>query len=329
NTNRSPYTSFTFQVQDNGGTANGGVDLDPSPKTLTINVTPVNDPPSGAPKTVTILEDAVYTFAAADFGFSDTNDLPANTLLAVKISTMPTAGTLTDNGVAVTNGQFMVVADLNGGLLRFTPASNANGISYASFTFQVQDNGGTANGGVDLDPNPKSLTVNVTSVNDAPSGTSKTVTTLADTPYTFGAADFGFSDTSDSPANTLLALKISTLPASGTLTDNGVAVTIGQMIALADLNTGLLRFSPATNGNGSPYANFTFQVQDNGGTANGGFNLDPNPKTLTINVTSVNDTPSGTSKTVSTLEDTPYIFAAADFGFSDNNDLPPNTLLAV
>jgi len=41
--NGSPYTSFTFQVQDNGGTAvvggNTGVDLDQTAKTLTINVT--------------------------------------------------------------------------------------------------------------------------------------------------------------------------------------------------------------------------------------------------------------------------------------------------
>ena len=72
-------------------------------------------------------------------------------------------------------------------MLKFTPAANANGTAYASFTFQVQDDGGTANGGVDLDPAPKTITVNVTSVNDAPSGTNKTVTTLEDTPYTLHA----------------------------------------------------------------------------------------------------------------------------------------------
>ena len=33
----------------------------------------------------------------------------------------------------------------------FTPVANANGAGYASFTFQVQDDGGIANGGVDLD----------------------------------------------------------------------------------------------------------------------------------------------------------------------------------
>src|SRR5439155_1244056 len=160
----------------------------------------------------------------------------ANTLLAVKLSTLPAAGSLKDNGVAVTNGQMIALTDLNGGLLRFLPATNANGSPYTSFTFQVQDNGGTANGGVDLDPNPKTLTINVIPVNDPPSGTSKTVTTLEDTPYVFAAADFGFSDVIDSPANVLLAVKISTLPAAGTLTDNGVAVTTGQMIPVADIN---------------------------------------------------------------------------------------------
>ena len=109
----------------------------------------------------------------------------ANTLLAVKITTLPTAGTLTDNGVAVTAGQLVILANIiASGLLKFTPAANANGASYASFTFQVQDDGGTANGGVDLDPSANTITVNVTAVNDAPAGTDKTVTTLEDTAYT-------------------------------------------------------------------------------------------------------------------------------------------------
>ena len=55
-------------------------------------------------------------------------------------------------------------------MLMFTPAANANGTAYASFTFQVQDDGGTANGGVDLDQSANTITINVTSVNDAPAG---------------------------------------------------------------------------------------------------------------------------------------------------------------
>ena len=76
----------------------------------------------------------------------------------------------------------------------------------------MQDNGGTANGGVDLDQSANTLTVDVTSVNDAPAGTDNTVTTAEDTPYTFTAADFGFTDPNDSPANALSAVTITTIP---------------------------------------------------------------------------------------------------------------------
>ena len=116
----------------------------------------------------------------------------------------------------MTAGQFVSAADINAGKLMFTPAANANGTAYATFTFQVQDNGGTANGGVDLDQSANTITINVTSVNDAPAGTNNTVTTLnEDTAYTFAAADFGFSDPNDSPANTLAAVKITTLATNG------------------------------------------------------------------------------------------------------------------
>ncbi|MBS0473503.1 MAG: tandem-95 repeat protein [Proteobacteria bacterium] len=317
--------SFTFQVQDNGGTANGGVDLDPSARTLTVDITSVNDAPAGTSATVTATEDTSYTFSAADFGFSDLHDSPENTLLAVKIASLPADGTLTDNGVAVTAGQYISAADIAGGLLVFTPAANANGAGYASFTFQVQDNGGTANGGADLDPVARTITVDVTAVNDAPSGTSTTVTTLEDTAYTFGTSDFGFSDVHD--GNALLAVKIGTLPSGGTLTDNGVAVTAGQFVSVADIASGKLVYTPATDAAGS--ASFTFQVQDDGGTANGGVDLDPAAKTMTVGITAVNDAPTGTSGTVTATEDTPYSFSASDFGFSDPHDSAANTLLAV
>ena len=299
----TPYTSCTFQVQDDGGTANGGIDTDIIPRTMTFNVTFVNHAPIGTSTTVTLLENTTYTFQTADFGFTDPNDNPHNTFKAVEITTLPALGTLTDNGVAVTAHEFIPVADITGNLLVFTPVTAGWGSPYTSFTFQVQDNGGTANGGVDTDPNPKTMTIDVTEVNHAPLGTNNTVTTLEDKPYTFKTADFGFSDPHDTPANTLLAVEISTLPGVGTLTDSGVAVTAGQFVPVADISGGKLIFTPAANANGASYASFTFQVQDNGGTANGGSDTDPTPKTMTIDVTSVNDAPVGTSNTVTTLED--------------------------
>src|SRR6185295_1120497 len=198
-----------FQVQDDGGTANGGVDLDTVARTMTMNVTSVNDAPIGTNNTVTTLEDTAYTFSTADFGFTDPSDAP-NALLNVRITTLPAAGSLTLSGVAVTAGQFVSAANITAGNLKFTPVANASGAGYAAFAFQVQDDGGTANGGVDLDTVARTITVNVTSVNDAPVGTNNTVTTLEDTAYTFTTADFGFTDTSDAP-NALLNVRITTL----------------------------------------------------------------------------------------------------------------------
>jgi hypothetical protein len=127
-----------------------------------------NHAPSGANNTVTVLENQAYAFTASDFGFSDPNNTPPNQLKAVEITTIPTAGTLSDAGVAVTAGQFVPVADINGGELVFTPAHDASGAGYAGFTFQVQDDGGTANGGVDLDPSPRTMAIDVTYVNQPP-----------------------------------------------------------------------------------------------------------------------------------------------------------------
>ena len=46
-----------------------------------------------------------------------------------------------------------------------------------------------------------------------------------------------------------------------------------------------LVFTPDTNTNGSPYTSFTFKVQDDEDTLNGGANVDPLANTITINVT--------------------------------------------
>ena len=311
-------------MQDDGGVANGGVDLDATPRTMTVNVTSVNDAPVGTSKTVTVLEDALYTFAAADFGFTDLTDAGsvagANALANVRITTVPGAGALALSGVAVTAGQFVSVANINAGNLKFTPAANANGAGYASFTFQVQDDGGTANGGVDLDAVARTMTVNVTSVNDAPVGTSKTVTVLEDAIFTFAAADFGFTDPSDAPVNALASVRITTVPGAGTLALSGVAVTAGQFVSVANINAGNLKFTPAVNANGAGYASFTFLVQDDGGTANGGVDLDATPRTMTVNVTPVNDAPAGASGRVSMLENTAHTFTAANFGYTDAAD---------
>ena len=120
--------------------------------------------------------------------------------------------------------------------LVYTPAANANGNSLASITFQVQDSGGTANGGVNLDQTPNTIAFNVTPVhhviNNAPSGTDQTITINENEPYTFSVADFGFTDPNDTPANGFQAVTITALPVDGTLTLHGTPVQAGESITL-------------------------------------------------------------------------------------------------
>ena len=87
-------------------------------------------------------------------------------------------------------------------------------------------------------------------MNDAPAGTDSSKTINEDGTYTFAAADFGFTDANDSPANALAAVTITTLASNGVLKLSGVDVTAGQSIAVADL--GNLTFVADANENGSP-----------------------------------------------------------------------------
>ncbi|MBP4001604.1 beta strand repeat-containing protein, partial [Pseudomonas koreensis] len=316
--------AFTFQVQDDGGTINGGVDTDPTPNTITFNIASVNDAPAGTDKSISLNEDGSHTFSATDFGFTDPNDTPANGFAAVVITTLPSSsdGTLTLNGIAVTTGQVIAVPDLGG--LVFTPLANRNGSGVGAFTFQVRDDGGVTNGGVDTDPTANTITFDIASVNDAPAGTDKTISLNEDGTHTFSANDFGFTDPNDTPANGFAAVVITTLPSSsdGTLTLNGIAVTTGQVIAVTDL--GGLVFTPLANRNGTGVGAFTFHVRDDGDVANGGLDTDPTANTITFNIASVNDAPAGTDKSISLNEDGSHTFSATDFGFTDPNDTSAN-----
>jgi hypothetical protein len=161
--NANGSVALTMLTSDNGNTGTGGALTDSD--TININITAVNDAPSGADFTRTAPKNGTYTFTAADFGFTDTSDSPPNALAAVKITAMnslPSGATFKDNGVVVTLGQLVSVADINAGLLVFTPKGGDHGVNgYWSFTFQAKDNGGTANGGIDLDQTPNTMTFNV------------------------------------------------------------------------------------------------------------------------------------------------------------------------
>ena len=138
--------NYQWQVQ----AFDGGGALAAASSPLAFSVLAINHAADRANNTVTAFQGTPYQFATSDFGFSDPNDNPPNNLLAVMITSVPTAGTLADNGVAVSAGDLSLPPTSRPACspLPWSPARS--GSPYTSFMFQVQDNGGTANGGVDL-----------------------------------------------------------------------------------------------------------------------------------------------------------------------------------
>ena len=119
----SPYATFTFQVKDNGLTANGGVDTDQTPNTFTFHVTHVHHAPSGTNASIQVSPNpTARVLSVSDFGFTDNNDTPHDSLSAVIITNFTgTNGTLKLNGNNVTFGTPITLAQITGGQLIYTP----------------------------------------------------------------------------------------------------------------------------------------------------------------------------------------------------------------
>ena len=120
-----------------------------------------NTAPTSADSTVTATEDTDYSFLPTDFPFTDT-DAGAQ-LSSVKIVSLPATGkgTLTFSSTAITSLPYTVLAAQIGNL-KYSPPANENGAALASFTFRVNDGA--------EDSAMRTMTVNVTAVNDAVTG---------------------------------------------------------------------------------------------------------------------------------------------------------------
>src|SRR5204863_6550480 len=121
--------------------------------------------------------------------------------------------------------------------------------------------------------------------------------------------------------NTLAAVKITTLPGAGSLSYNHDTVSDGPSFPLSSIALFKPKFAPAADANGAGYASFTFQVQDNGGTANGGVDLDPIANTIRSEERRVGETAYSADDAGTVMEDGTYVFSAADFGFNDHGDV--------
>ncbi len=283
--------SFVYRIDD----GNGGS----STATVSIVVNPVNDVPSGANKTVTIAEDASYGFSLADFGFSDADT--GDALSSVTITTLPTNGMLTLDGVAVAAGQVVNAGDIS--KLSFTPDADETGRAYSTFSFQVSD-------GSAADPTANTFTFNVDPVNDAPANTlPASFDAKEDTPLTLTGLSVADVDAANGPISVTLSVdsgRLSASSASGvTVSGSGTGAIVLQG-TLAGINAYLAGasapvFEPVSNFNGPVI--LTMATDDQGNTGAGGALIDTD--NAVIFVGSANDAPETGNAAHTTPEDTP------------------------
>ncbi|MBI2947501.1 MAG: autotransporter-associated beta strand repeat-containing protein, partial [Verrucomicrobia bacterium] len=278
-------------LADTSGASNGGITaFSSAADTASLTVTSVNDAPAGTDTAVTVNEDATYTFTSANFGFTDPNDSPANNFSRVRIAAVPGVSSLKNNGVTVNAGDFVTVTDISANKLTFAPVANANGSAYTSFTFQVEDDGGSANGGVNLDGSENTMTIHVTAVNDAPVNTVPGAqTTTEDTSKTFSTAGGNRISVADIDAgssavqvtlsvlkgalslNGTTGLSFSFSDSNGTGSGDGTTDTTMRFRGtLADISAALdgLSYAPGLNYNGND--TLTIVSHDLGNTGTGG-----------------------------------------------------------
>ena len=258
--------SFTYSVNDGTATVNGQV---------TLGVTPVNDLPVVDSTSLTVNEESVGT----DLGLKAPTDVDGDSL-TITVTGLPTVGAVTlADGTAVTNGQSLTSAQLQG-LKYNAPADYTAGQAVGSFTYSVNDGTATVSGQVALGVNP---------VNDLPVVDSASLTVNESV-----GTDLGLKAPTDADGDSL-TITVTGLPTLGSVTlADGTALTNGQTLTSAQLQ-GLKYNAPADYTAGQAVGSFTYSVNDGTATVSGQVALAVNP---------VNDLPVVNGTTVSLDEDT-------------------------
>ena len=236
----TPYY-FTFRASKTGSQVW-------APSVLSFTTATPNAPTSSGAG-LTALEDTATALAAGNFGYTD----PLNVALAaVQITSLPALGTLKNGGVTVASGDLpLTVLAVNIGNLTYQSASNGNGTPYTTMGIKVMNAGGLWSAGA-------AMTLNVTPVNDAPTSTGGSVTMPKNTDKTFAATDFTFADVDS--GDTLGAIRVTALPAHGTLKLAGTPITTVPSAAILVASIGNLTYTPSLNYIGPD--SFKFQVRD-------------------------------------------------------------------
>ena len=277
--------SFTFTVTDDN-TAGAPFNLTSAPATVTVNVTAVNDAPSfTAGPNQLVLEDAGPQSVAGWATGRSTGPADESTQVLSFVITANTNPAMFSAGPAVASD----------GTLTYTTAPNANGS--ATITLLIMDDGGVANGGVNVSAT-QTFIIDVTPVNDQPVALAQSVQTGEDTAILISLT----GDDADPEVAQTLTFAIVTPPTKGTLSGFNPA-------------TGQVTYTPNLKYNGSD--SFTFTVTDDG-LAGATANLTSAPGTVSLTVSNTNNAPTTTDQALSTGFQVPLAIAlGADDGDPD------------
>jgi VCBS repeat-containing protein len=218
--------------------------VDGTAQAITVTINGQNDAPTAAPVAQIGTENTPITLSWAAFGGADVDNILSS--LSVKITSLPTDGTLTLNGVAVVANQVITEAAIAAGQLVFTPAQYASGFNgyatagygnlhhdYTNFNYQISDgslNSSTANLVIDITPVATAPTLSVSS-----QITGYTAATIADTGQNITEANL--STMLGIPSTTLEAFNPPGINQNVVTTTNGgianqnVSMVAGQNIA--------------------------------------------------------------------------------------------------
>jgi Ca2+-binding RTX toxin-like protein len=272
--------NWTFNDGNYGAQGDGGALA--AIGSTTVNIIAVNDAPTSLNTTVITNEDTAKALTLLDFPFNDIDTESA--LFNVKITTLPTKGTLTLDGVKVTANQEISTTDINSGKLIFTPEANANGSNYSFFGFEVSD--GTA-----YSISANKVTINVTAVNDAPIITSGSAGTVEE--------------------NVSLATIIYDANASDVDTGTTLNYSLsGTDTALLNIDSRSGKVTLKASANYEEKNSYDFNVIASDGILNA-------TKAVTVSVININEAPTSTNTTITTNEDTPTVLSLTNFAFND------------
>jgi hypothetical protein len=205
-----------------------------------------------------------HTFTLDNFTTETTpaySDLEDDDLSFVYIATLPSIGELQVGGVAVSIGSEIASGDISTGNFTYVSDTSVTDETTVSFTFDIADQGSSTVSG--LDDGIMTIVI-AEEENEPPSSIDDNSLGLSygDT-VIFTSANFqvGYADPEGDAA---YSIKVLSLPTSGELQLDGVAVNVNQEILFTEIGSNYFTYVPDTSVTTAVDYSFDFSISDEG-----------------------------------------------------------------